>query len=166
MSDSVSGLKPGSRVCAAGKVKEYYGFTQLDAKGTQWEVLGETSPLAATAVRVEEGESLKDALERYEGMLVTLNTESDMVVTRNFGYDYDARRNNMVLSHQNPLVKPTQLYPASDLRTDILALDNAKNRLYIESDQKAPNGVIPYFPGLDAEQGISVFLTAWKTLKV
>ncbi|ODA32355.1 ExeM/NucH family extracellular endonuclease, partial [Veronia pacifica] len=153
LSKSVEGLTAGSLVCAAGKVKEFYGFTQLDAKDTQWEFLGDATLPSLTPIRVLENESLTDALERYEGMLVKLDTDSDLVVTRNFGFDYDSKRNNMVLSYQKPLVKPTQLHPAGSLGTDMLAKSNAENRLYVESDQKAPNGKIPYFPELDAEQG-------------
>ena len=43
-------------------------------------------------------------------MLVS-TSGSDLVVTRNFGFDYGSFRNNMVLSLSAPLYKPTQLFP-------------------------------------------------------
>lgn len=146
-------LQPGDTLCASGKVKEYYGHTQLGVTDNQVAKGPYYGPLAPTAIRVDHGESLKDALERYEGMYVTMDADSELVITRNFGFDYDAFRNNMVLTHRTPLFKPTQLYPALTDEAKALAANNAANQLYIESDQKAKDGQIPYFPGLDAEQG-------------
>ncbi|MHC6801011.1 ExeM/NucH family extracellular endonuclease, partial [Vibrio antiquarius] len=60
--------------------------------------------------------------------------------------DYDSRRNNMMLSHEAPLFKPTQLHAAESDAAVALAKENAANRIYLESDSKAPNGQIPYFP--------------------
>lgn len=147
------GIEPGMQVCVAGTVKEYFNLTELDASAKQWEVIDTVGELAATELEVEEGETLDDALERYEGMKVRLTQDSALVVTRNFGFDYDAFRNNMVLSHQAPNVKPTQLYIAGSDEAAALAFANDANQLFIETDQKAPDGVVPYFPGLDADQG-------------
>lgn len=151
--DAPQGIEPGMQVCVAGTVKEYFNQTQLDASDKQWEVLDTLGELPATALVVEDGETLDDALERHEGMKVRLTRESDLVVTRNFGFDFDAFRNNMVLSHEAPNVKPTQLYMAGSGDAVALAAANDANQLVIESDRKAPDGVVPYFPGLDAEQG-------------
>ncbi|PML79666.1 ExeM/NucH family extracellular endonuclease [Enterovibrio norvegicus] len=147
------GIEPGMQVCAGGKVKEFFNLTELDAQSDQWEVIDTVGELAATDIEIGEDEGLEDALERYEGMKVRLTQTSDMVVTRNFGFDFDAFRNNMVLSHEAPLVKPTQLYVAGSAEATALAAENAQNQLYIETDTNAPNGVVPYFPGLDADQG-------------
>ncbi|SIO17913.1 ExeM/NucH family extracellular endonuclease [Salinivibrio sp. ES.052] len=146
-------LAPGDMLCASGKVKEYYGHTQLGVTDGQVAKGVYQGALPPTTIRVAPEETLHDALERYEGMHVTMDADSELVITRNFGFDYDAFRNNMVLSHQTPLYKPTQLYPALTPDTQALAEHNANNQLYIESDQKAKDGEIPYFPGLDAEQG-------------
>ncbi|OOE68221.1 endonuclease [Salinivibrio sp. ML198] len=146
-------LAPGDTLCASGKIKEYYGHTQLgvtDGQVAKGPYQGDVLP---TAIRVGAEETLDQALERYEGMKVTMDADSELVITRNFGFDYDAFRNNMVLSHQAPLYKPTQLYPALTPGAEALAEKNAQNQLYIETDQKAKDGEIPYFPGLDAEQG-------------
>ncbi|MDG2664848.1 ExeM/NucH family extracellular endonuclease, partial [Vibrio parahaemolyticus] len=63
-------------------------------------------------------------------------------------------RNNMMLSHEAPLLKPTQLHAAESDAAVELAKDNAANRVYLESDGKAPNGQIPYYPDFakDADQ--------------
>lgn len=54
------------QVCVAGTVKEYFNLTELDASAKQWEVIDTVGELAATELEVEEGETLDDALERYE----------------------------------------------------------------------------------------------------
>ncbi|WP_281545064.1 ExeM/NucH family extracellular endonuclease [Grimontia sp. SpTr1] len=151
--DAPQGIEPGMQVCVAGTVKEFFNLTQLDASDKQWEVIDTVGELPVTDLAVEEGETLDAALERHEGMKVRLTQESELVVTRNFGFDYDAFRNNMVLSYEAPNFKPTQLYIAGSDDAVALAAANDANQLFVESDRKAPNGVVPYFPGLDAEQG-------------
>ncbi len=146
-------LQPGDTLCASGYINEYYGHTQLGVTDEQVAKGTPQGTIAPTALRVQPDETLHEALERYEGMYVTMDADSDLVITRNFGFDYDAFRNNMVLSHQSPLYKPTQQYPALTPDAEALAAKNSDNQLYIESDQKAKDGKIPYFPGLDAEQG-------------
>ena len=149
-----SEIVPGMEVCVQGKVKEYYGSTQIDLKNDQKFELGNTvDELAATSFYVASGEMLTDALERVEGMKVVLDTTSEMKVTRSFSFDYDSFRNNMLLSHKAPLMKATQVY--APLSEDAVALSQANiiNQLYVESDTKAPNGVVPYFPEFNAETG-------------
>ncbi|MDD1782130.1 ExeM/NucH family extracellular endonuclease [Enterovibrio sp. ZSDZ35] len=147
------GIAPGMQVCVAGTVKEFFNLTELDASDKKWEVIDTVDLLPVTDIEVGENETLDQALERYEGMKVRLTQESELVVTRNFGFDFDAFRNNMVLSHAAPNFKPTQRYIAGSDEAASLAAANDANQLFIETDQKAPNGVIPYFPGLDADQG-------------
>ncbi|MCC4820066.1 nuclease, partial [Vibrio lentus] len=98
--------------------------------------------------------TLRDALERHEGMQVELSSASDLFVTRNFSYDYDSKRNNMMLSYRAPLLKPTQLHAAESEGATERAKENASNRVFLESDGKAANGQIPYYPefGQDADQ--------------
>ncbi|PSV45767.1 ExeM/NucH family extracellular endonuclease [Photobacterium indicum] len=146
-------IQPGMEVCVEAKVKEHYGMTQLVAQKDKVEVGHEVSPIIATNITVRDGETLVEAMERYEGMLVRLAPDSNLQITRNFGFDYGSYRNNMLLSHEAPLIKPTQLYVAGSEDATALAKQNAENKLYIDTDEKTPNGVIPYFPGLDAEQG-------------
>ncbi|XNO30905.1 ExeM/NucH family extracellular endonuclease (plasmid) [Vibrio alginolyticus] len=147
-------LKTGDVVCVKGKVQEYYSNTQLASDANSYVKTGTSETSRVTDLVIKEGETLRDALERHEGMQVELTSASDLFVTRNFSYDYDSRRNNMMLSHEAPLLKPTQLHAAESDAAVELAKDNAANRVYLESDGKAPNGQIPYYPDFakDADQ--------------
>ncbi|WP_299569121.1 ExeM/NucH family extracellular endonuclease [uncultured Shewanella sp.] len=147
-------IVPGMEICVTGKVQEYSGFTQINIEQQQKFTLGNhLGELAATPLQVQEGQSLVQALERLEGMKVVLTTASEMKVTRSFSLDYDSYRNNMVLSHQAPLIKATQVY--SPLSTDAIALHSANiaNQLVVESDYKAEHGEVPYFPNFNADNG-------------
>ncbi|MCF7455354.1 ExeM/NucH family extracellular endonuclease [Vibrio sp. A1-1] len=139
-------LKAGDVVCVKGKVQEYYSNTQLSSDANSYVKTGTSNASLVTPLTIKEGETLRDALERHEGMQVELSSASELFVTRNFSYDYDSRRNNMMLSHEAPLLKPTQLHAAESDAAVALAKENAANRIYLESDSKAPNGQIPYFP--------------------
>ncbi|HHX8345182.1 TPA: ExeM/NucH family extracellular endonuclease [Vibrio alginolyticus] len=147
-------LKAGDVVCVKGKVQEYYSNTQLASDANSYVKTGTSETPRVTDLVIKEGETLRDALERHEGMQVELTSASDLFVTRNFSYDYDSRRNNMMLSHEAPLLKPTQLHAAESDAAVELAKDNAANRVYLESDGKAPNGQVPYYPDFakDADQ--------------
>jgi hypothetical protein len=147
-------LKAGDVVCVKGKVQEYYSNTQLASDANSYVKTGTSDIPRVTDLVIKEGETLRGALERHEGMQVELTSASDLFVTRNFSYDYDSRRNNMMLSHEAPLFKPTQLHAAESDAAVELAKDNAANRVYLESDGKAPNGQIPYYPDFakDADQ--------------
>ncbi|HGY9595477.1 TPA: ExeM/NucH family extracellular endonuclease [Vibrio campbellii] len=147
-------LKAGDVVCVKGKVQEYYSNTQLASDANSYVKTGTSDIPRVTDLVIKEGETLREALERHEGMQVELTSASDLFVTRNFSYDYDSRRNNMMLSHEAPLFKPTQLHAAESDAAVELAKDNAANRVYLESDGKAPNGQIPYYPDFakDADQ--------------
>ncbi|MFN1535479.1 ExeM/NucH family extracellular endonuclease [Vibrio jasicida] len=147
-------LKSGDVVCVKGEVQEYYSNTQLASDANSYVKTGTSDIPRVTDLVIKEGETLRDALERHEGMQVELKSASELFVTRNFSYDYDSRRNNMMLSHEAPLFKPTQLHAAESDAAVELAKDNAANRVYLESDGKAPNGQIPYYPDFakDADQ--------------
>ncbi|MEH0760347.1 ExeM/NucH family extracellular endonuclease [Vibrio sp. 16] len=139
-------LKAGDVVCVKGKVQEYYSNTQLASDAQSYVKTGTSTASLVTPLVLEEGESLRDALERYEGMQVELTAASDLFVTRNFSYDYDSRRNNMLLSHEGPLFKPTQVHAADSDEAKALAAKNAQTRVFLESDGKAASGQIPYYP--------------------
>ena len=150
-------IQPGAEVCLEAKVAEYYGHTQLkplfDGSAPRLAVLAQGDAPAATALRVLEGETLARALERHEGMRVRLDADSALKVSRNFSYDYAARRNNLVLAHQAPLMKPTQLHVAGSSEAKALAQANADNRVFLESDFKAADGKLPWLPAWEPEQG-------------
>lgn len=99
------------------------------------------------------GESLSQLLERHEGMRVRLVPGSSLVVTRNFSFDYDGKRNNLVLAYGAPLIKSTQKFAALSQEASDWALRNQQNQLVVETDAKAPDGVLPWYPGFNAEDG-------------
>ncbi len=150
-------IQPGALVCLEAKVEEYYGHTQLkplfDGNTPRLTTLAQGAAPAATALRVLEGETLARALERHEGMRVRLDADSALKISRNFSYDYAARRNNLVLAHGAPLMKPTQLHVASSPEAVALAEANASNRVFLESDVKAGDGKLPWLPAWEPEQG-------------
>ncbi|WP_323970356.1 ExeM/NucH family extracellular endonuclease [Aeromonas veronii] len=152
-------IKPGSEVCLEAQVQEYYGGTQLTplvdkaTKKAHLQVTAQGLNVPTSVLQVNEGETLVQALNRHEGMRVRLDSSSDLHLTRNYGFDYKVYRNNVELAHKTPLIKPTQLHVANSADAVALATQNGSNRLVVESDYKAPDGVLPWFPSWDADQG-------------
>ncbi|MGU5653878.1 ExeM/NucH family extracellular endonuclease [Aeromonas allosaccharophila] len=150
-------IKPGAELCLEAKVEEYYGGTQLkptfESGKARVQVTTQGLNVPTSVLQVNEGESLAQAMNRYEGMRVRLDSSSDLHLTRNYGFDYKVYRNNVELAHKTPLIKPTQIHVASSTEAVALATKNGSNRLVVESDNKAPDGVLPWFPGWDADQG-------------
>jgi hypothetical protein len=150
-------IKPGAELCLEAKVEEYYGGTQLkpsfESSKARLQVTAQGLNVPTSVLQVNEGETLAQALNRHEGMRVHLDSSSDLHLTRNYGFDYKVYRNNVELAHKTPLIKPTQLHVASSTDAVALATKNGSNRLVIESDYKALDGVLPWFPGWDADQG-------------
>lgn len=150
-------IKPGAEICLEAKVEEYYGGTQLkptfESSKARLQVTAQGLNVPTSVLQVNEGETLAQALNRHEGMRVRLDSSSDLHLTRNYGFDYKVYRNNVELSHKAPLLKPTQLHVANSADAVALATQNGSNRLVVESDYKAPDGVLPWFPSWDADQG-------------
>ena len=150
-------IKPGAELCLEAQVEEFLGGTQLklkwDGTAPRLKVLGQGKNVPVSVLKVNDDESLKQALNRHEGMRVRLDSSSDLHLTRNFSFDYKASRTNLELSHKAPLIKPTQLHVASSPEAVALAAKNGNNRLAVESDFKVQNGALPWFPALDADQG-------------
>ncbi|WP_299490674.1 ExeM/NucH family extracellular endonuclease [uncultured Shewanella sp.] len=145
-------IQPGIQVCVQGKVKEDNGLTQIDLTIEPKMQIGESTSLPEPRLlSVSDGESLATALERVEGMKITLDEQSDLRVSRNFGYDGSVGRNNLMLSHKGTLVKATQVYSALSNSAIALEVKNKANRLIVESDLSAPDGIIPYFTDFDPE---------------
>ncbi|WP_429185438.1 ExeM/NucH family extracellular endonuclease [Aeromonas veronii] len=150
-------IKPGAELCLEAKVEEYYGGTQLkptfESSKARLQVTAQGLNVPTSVLLVNEGETLAQALNRHEGMRVRLDSSSDLHLTRNYGFDYKVYRNNVELAHKTPLIKPTQLHVANSADAVALATQNSSNRLVVESDYKAPDGVLPWFPSWDADQG-------------
>ncbi|GLO63305.1 nuclease [Vibrio sp. MACH09] len=144
---SSSEFKPGDVVCVKGKVQEFYNHTQLKTEANQWVKQGEQAAPIATDIEILPSDSnFDETLERYEGMLVSTTEALDMRVTRTFGYDYGSRRNNMVLAQGRISMQPNQQFVAGSEEAKAQTEENAQRRLIVESDQKAGNGEIPYYP--------------------
>ncbi|EPR4994291.1 ExeM/NucH family extracellular endonuclease [Vibrio navarrensis] len=75
----------------------------------------------------------------------------DMRITRSFSFDYSARRNNMVMAYRRPNPQPNQDHVAGSEESKAQASENKDYRIFIESDQKAANGQIPYYPEFTSE---------------
>ncbi|MDO2435086.1 ExeM/NucH family extracellular endonuclease [Aeromonas veronii] len=157
LKDARSDIKVGTELCLEAQVEEFLGGTQLklkwDGTSPRIQVLGQGKNVPVSVLKVNDDESLKQALNRHEGMQVRLDSSSDLHLTRNFSFDYKASRTNLELSHKAPLIKPTQLHVASSPEAVALAAQNGSNRLVVESDFKVQNGALPWFPALDADQG-------------
>ncbi|WP_432464303.1 ExeM/NucH family extracellular endonuclease [Agarivorans sp. QJM3NY_33] len=151
-------LSVGDEVEVYAKVTESYGWTMLlpeQSEGYDLSfVTGATGEIAATPLRMLDSDvSVQDTYERYEGMLTKLDQESDIVVARTFGFDYDSYRNNMIAAHSGLLFQPTQKYTPGSADAEAEVKSNAQRQLYIESFQSAPNGVVPWFPNFGRDDG-------------
>ncbi|KUE78449.1 nuclease [Aeromonas schubertii] len=157
LKDARPDIKMGTELCLEAQVEEYLGGTQLklkwDGTAPRIQVLGQGKNVPVSVLKVNDNESLKQALNRHEGMRVRLDSTSDLRLTRNLSFDYKAGRTNLELSHKAPLIKPTQLHVASGADAVTLAAKNGANRLAVESDYKGQDGTLPWFPALDADQG-------------
>ena len=66
-------------------MKEYFGLTQIDIKADKkFEVGAKGEVPVAAPFYVADGETLAQALERYEGMNVALDAGSDLKISRTF----------------------------------------------------------------------------------
>lgn len=140
-------IAAGDVVCVRGQIQEFYGQTQLKLNEQDWVKQGEqTAPVATQVEVLASDENFEQTLERYEGMLVNLPQALDMRVSRTFGYDYSARRNNMVLAHERVNLHPNQKYAAGSDEAKAQSEDNSLRRLFVESPTPAANGVVPYYP--------------------
>ncbi|RYV01553.1 endonuclease [Shewanella sp. OPT22] len=142
-----SDIEPGAEVCVNGIVKEFFGQTRVVVAGNKLAVTGQIPGVpAAQAVSYFDGETTPEALERFEGMHVALTSESEMHVTRNYSFDFNSFRNNMVLSRGGAAFKPTQIFAPETAEAKALADLNLENRLFIDTDVKPANGELPYYP--------------------
>lgn len=147
-----TGLQVGDEVCVQGEVTEYYSSTQISMDSGAYEILSSNNQIQATQLDLNSDSLLHNQLEPYEGMLVT-TTNSDLIVSRNFSFDYDSYRNNMVMSYAEPIYKSTHLHVAGTEEEVTLAQENAQRTLYIDTDAKPADGVVPYFPDFNPEDG-------------
>ncbi|RWX56035.1 ExeM/NucH family extracellular endonuclease [Photobacterium chitinilyticum] len=159
---NISDLSVGSAVTVVAKVKEDYGWTKL-VKVDSVKVTGSETAPAATTLRVldSDKEDFDFTLERHEGMLIQFNKDSDMRVSRTFGFDYGPKRNNMVVSngqvnlHPNqnnaPVVHDRTIDTAPERQTDC----NKDKRIIVESFEAVTKGThIPWYPDFGKESAV------------
>lgn len=137
----VTSIKAGDRVKVTGQVAEVSGETRLLMH--EVEVTGQQAGIQA--VSMPSNVQLQD-LEAWEGMLVKLNGDLELVLNDTGSFDYDTGRTRMELSQEKALVRPTQVFPASSPEAMQLAEANQANRIQLVSDEKnTDRGQIPYF---------------------
>ncbi|GDY27995.1 nuclease [Agarivorans sp. Toyoura001] len=153
-------LNVGDEVYVYAKVQEYYGLSQLTSvqgvvKTGVTSVIEPTPLLVKDCVvdGVSEQDNFEITLERYENMLVRFDELSHMKVARTFGFDYSDFRNNMTASHGTLNYHPNQKnVPGSD-EAIAAAQANKMRRVIIESEDKAENGVLPWYPNFGKDDG-------------
>ncbi|WP_394165876.1 ExeM/NucH family extracellular endonuclease [Photobacterium piscicola] len=142
----INNLKVGQKVNVTAKVSEDYHWTKL-INVTDIQVLTINNKLPPITVLTFDDTNKFD-LERYEGMLVRINENTQMNVTKNYGFDYNAYRNNMLLSHGSVNVHPNQTQVPTTSHTN-----QPNDLLVIESFTKAENGDIPWYPTFGKDNG-------------
>jgi predicted extracellular nuclease len=173
---SGTAVEVGQQVCFLGNVEESYGRTQFVAEGDA-EIENETpvtprvtdlTVIESDYVCPDDAESCEDSekeldfgrtYERHEGMLVnlpqdmdsTVEGNQDMRITRTFSFDYDSFRYNMVLSYERVNQHPNQVHVAGSDEAQSLNSENEARRLFIESEESADEGEIPYFPDFNTD---------------
>jgi uncharacterized protein len=150
----ITDITVGSEVTVVAKVKEDWGWTKLVNAYSVTKTDSADSVLAATPLRVlESDEDFDFTLERHEGMLIQFDKESDMRVSRTFGFDFGPKRNNMVVSngqvnlHPNqnnaPVVHDSTIDTDPEKQTDC----NKDKRILVESFEAVTKGThIPWYP--------------------
>ncbi|EKO3628167.1 ExeM/NucH family extracellular endonuclease [Vibrio metschnikovii] len=175
--------KVGQKICLEAHIQEHFGMTRLANRGssngylTEFDVIvdsGLTPRVTTLQVHdsdyVGEGDERRldfsHTLERHEGMLITLpkdvnpleDGKQDMRVTRTFSFDFGSFRQNMVLAYERVNMQPNQLNVAGGKESQEASRENQRRRLFVESDRKAKDGEIPYFPAFKENPNQNVIL--------
>ncbi len=137
-------LSIGDNVKVTGHVSEKYGLTHIQASKVS--KLGSTATIQPIElVPHPTDKDFAATLERYEGMLVTITPKSNMVVSRSFGFDRKARRNNMALSYGKINHQANQFDWPSSKQSIAQYHSNLTRNLTVESQVKARSGLIPWY---------------------
>lgn len=115
----------------------YRSATQLSSATASVLSSGKSvSPTVITFPELSEGD-----LERYEGMLVSIQTP--LTASQNF---FQGRYGQVTLAAEGRLQKPTNLFPAGSVEALALADDNARRRIILDDGTSAQNpNPTPYF---------------------
>ncbi len=93
-------------------------------------VSGQGNGRESVVIRAKSHETLSDTLARYQGMHISIDFLSNLVVTKPF----DTK--DMIVSLQEPCITSTQLYPYGSKQEVDLRKQNFKNQLIIEKSRK------------------------------
>jgi predicted extracellular nuclease len=130
----------GNLVRVTGTVAEYATGTGADAIARPvTEITGPTVTLvsgghtiAPTVITLPE--AVEGELERYEGMLVTIDTP--LAASQNF---FQGRYGQVTLSAGGRLEKPSNRYPANSAEAASMADDNARRRILLDDGTSIQN---------------------------
>ncbi|GAB3533804.1 ExeM/NucH family extracellular endonuclease [Photobacterium alginatilyticum] len=159
----ITDIAVGDEVTVVAKVKEDYNWTKLVGAYSVTKTDSANSVLAATPLRVlDSNENFDFTLERHEGMLVKFDKESDMRVSRTFGFNhYPFKRNNMVVSngqvnlHPNQNNAPVVHDDATDTAPERQTDSNEEKRIVVESFEKVSKGThIPWYPDFGSDSAV------------
>lgn len=148
-----TGLNVGDEVVVTGTVLEHYYWTQINSFDVETTGTTGVSIKPTTITAIDSDENFAQTLERHEDMLVRVNSETDMRITRTFSYDYDASRNNMVLAHSQVNLHPNQFNAPLSEGSQEQNEKNADHRLFVESPTVAEDGVVPWYPEFGQDNG-------------
>ncbi len=151
---NISDIQIGNTVTVQGKAYESYGWTQLT--DTHINNIEPTSiTITPTPLRtLESDEDFDFTLERHESMLIELDEAADMHITRTFSFDYDAYRYNMMAAYQRVNLQINQLNIPGSVEAAAQDDENQDRRIYIESFEKASNGVVPWYSNFLAQSAV------------
>ena len=145
-------LSEGDEVSVYGAVTESFSWTQLNAEFV--ESTGNQQALTATILEtIDSDEDFEQTLERYEGMFIELDTNSEMKITRTFGFDFDSFRNNMVVAHGDINRQPNQQNNPGSTAAIAQTENNALNRVFIETSTEAEDGIVPWYEDFGVDNG-------------
>ena len=152
----VTDIDLGNTVTVQGKVYEDSGWTILTDTHVN-DIDDTTTTITAIPLRTLPTDiDFDSTLERHEGMLIELDETADMHVTRTFSFDFSALRSNMVAAHERINVTPNQQYVPVSAEAVTQEKENDARRLFIESFEKADDGIVPWYDDFLTESTTSM----------
>lgn len=148
----------GDELEVYGSVSESFGWTVfLPAQDQGTDLIYRKSQghhIVPQPLRVLDSDAtFEQTLERYENMSTVFDNESDMTIARTFGFDFGSFRNNMVVSHGGVNFHPNQHASPGSEASRAKRKANETNRVIIESFNRAPNGIVPWYPDFGSDNG-------------
>ncbi len=121
----------GDEVRVTGRVVEFNTLTEIDNL-TDLRICGTTTPPAAAVVELPE--ATNNALERYEGMLITI--PEPLTVAQNF---FQGQYGQVTLASGGRLLQPTNAFVPGTQEAVALAHENARRLLVLDDGRSSTN---------------------------